>query len=172
VLTTVPLTIHPASLRLNLDASAPGARCAVELCDPFGYDTCTQFSSSFNFWQQNDHFTKAGSGQTQGEIPKRECRFCRRTLPGFERTECMEMAGVDSIEQPVRWRSSSDDDNSAPAPPAASSGDSSTTSPEAAPGSGDGGGQELEAKMVSQSRGTVKLRVFLGGGAKLFAIYT
>ena len=88
-----------------------------------------------------------------------------RTLPGFERSQCVEMAGVDSIEQPVRWRSSNDDDNSAPA--AASSGGT----PEQ-PGSGDGGGQELEAKMVSQSRGTVKLRVFLAGGAKLFAIYT
>ena len=31
---------------------------------------------------------------------------------------------------------------------------------------------ELEAKMVSQSRGTVKLRVFLNGGARLYAIYT
>jgi hypothetical protein len=33
------------------------------------------------------------------------------------------------------------------------------------------GGDALEEKMVSQSRGTVKLKIFLQGDAKLFAIY-
>jgi hypothetical protein len=73
-----------------------------------------------------------------------------RTLPGFSRADCDEMKGVDATEVCVRWRDSSGEKLQL----------------------GHGGGQELEAKMVSQSRGTVKLRVFLNGGARLYAIYT
>ena len=35
VLTTVPLLVDPTALRINCDASMPGASVKVELCDPF-----------------------------------------------------------------------------------------------------------------------------------------
>ena len=73
-----------------------------------------------------------------------------RTLPGFSRADCEDMSNVDAIEVRVQWRNSSCDNSQLE----------------------QGGGHELEEKMVSQSRGTVKLRVFLNGGARLYAIYT
>ena len=110
VLTTVPLTIHPATLRLNLDTSRPGASVRVALCDPFD-----------------------------------------RVLPGFEAENCVPITGVDSTEQHVQWLGADG---------------------RALPFGGQGeGGDALEEKMVSQSRGTVKLRITLSGPAELFAIY-
>ena len=108
VLTTVPLTVHPSQLRLNVDASAPGASVRVELCDPFG-----------------------------------------RVLPGFERENCSPCTS-DELEHQVVWASEDGE----------------------GPKLVDEGGEALEAKMVSQSRGTVKMRICIEGAAAVFAIYT
>ena len=105
----MPLTVHPATLRLNVNASAPDASVVVELCDPFD-----------------------------------------RALPGFEKQHCIPITGVDSLEHQVRWRGADGRAHDL---------------------TGEEGGDALEEKMVSQSRGTVKLKIYLSGQAEIFAIY-
>ena len=76
------------------------------------------------------------------------CDPFERPLPGFEKEHCIPITGVDSIEQHVQWR---DADGQA-----LDAGE---------------GGDALEEKMVSQSRGTVKVKIYLMGRAEVFAIY-